>query len=132
MSMSDVEFYSSITKWQTGQDMVNNQNCFALNFEFNGELPFASITLKLDIKPNIEKYGLERYYKCFYVFVGGTYVDDLEKVINIVEDISDQFHGIRPIALFVIGKFDTSELNKFSLNIKDLTMVYFHFFYLCN
>ena len=122
--MSDVELYSSITKWKTGHDMVETQSCFALNFGYNGMIPFP--TLSVDVHPNLEQYGFERYYKCFYVIVGGQYVYDMENVMDVVEDVSDQFHGIRPIALFVMGKYTTEEINKLSLYTKDLTVVLYY------
>ena len=69
LSMFDIEAYDSKTKWQSGTDMINGQNCFALNFGYKGEIPFPALTV--DFKPSLEKYEFKRYCKCFYVFVGG-------------------------------------------------------------
>ena len=102
--------------------MVNTQNCFALNFGYNGEIPFPTLTV--DVHPNLEQYGFERYYKCFYVFVGGKYVDDMENVMDVAEEVSSKFHGVKPIALFLMGKYTTAEINELSLYTKDLTVVF--------
>ena len=74
--------------------------------------------MEMGAQQNLNKYGFEMYYKCFYVFVGGKFVNDMDILMEFVEDISkNQFHGTRPIAMFVIGKFDTFEINKFSPHI---------------
>ena len=108
--------------------MINNQNCFAVNMGFNGEIPFPTLTLTVDAQENLEKYGIDRFYKCFYVFVGGKYVDDMENVVEIVEGVTGKFHGIRPKALFIMGKYGTDRINELSKQTKNLTMVHINLF----
>ena len=43
--------------------------------------------------------------------------------MDIVEEISSKFYGVKPIALFVMGKYTTAEINQLSLYTKDLTVV---------
>ena len=43
--------------------------------------------------------------------------------MDVVEDVSDQFHGVKPNALFVMGKYTTAEINELSLYTKDLSVV---------
>ena len=45
--------------------------------------------------------------------------------MDVVEDVSAQFHGVKPIAMFVLGKYSTFEINKLSSHTKDLTVVIF-------
>ena len=116
--------YSMITKWHTGTDMINTQNCFALNFGYNGEIPFPTLNLKVTNNGNLGQYDFEQHYKCFYVFVARQYIDDLENVMEIVENVVDKFYGFRPIAMFMMGKYTTTEINKFSEQTKQLTLVY--------
>ena len=109
-----MDLYASITKWQSGIDMVNNQNCFALNFGYNGEIPFPSISLGFNAEISLDKYEFQKRCKCYYVFVGSSYVEDLKNVMEVVEGVSKIYHGIRPNALFIMGKYSTSEINKIS------------------
>ena len=121
--MTEADYYSMITRWQTGTDMINNQNCFAVNFGYNGEIPIPSFSLTTDIKQNLKQFEFEKTYKCFFVFVGGKYVEEMKTIVDIVEDISEQFHGIKPIAMFVWGKFSSWKINNFSSYGQDLTKV---------
>ena len=69
--MSVYEFYGSITKWQSGVDMINNQNCIAVNFGFNGEIPIPSFSFSTKAQKKIDKFfNFDRDYKCYYIFVG--------------------------------------------------------------
>ena len=47
----------------------------------------------------------------------------MENVMDVAEEVSSKFHGVKPIAMFVIGKYTTAEINKVSLYIKNLTVV---------
>ena len=95
---------SSITKWQTGTDIINDQNCFAVNFGYTGEFPLPTINLQLDISQNLTQHKFGNLYKCFFVLVGVKSVEDMKTISNIVEDVSKQFHGIKPISMFIFGK----------------------------
>ena len=121
--MDDKELYSSITKWQTGTDMINTQNCFAVNFGFSGEIPLPTISLQIDKRLQLKQYGFKNSYNCFFVFVGGRYVEDMKTIVDVVMDISDQFHGMKPITMFVMGQFDSLEINSFSSHGQDLIKV---------
>ena len=94
--------------------MINNQNCFALNFGYNGEIPIRTVSFQIAVQQKLEHHEFEKSYKCFFVFVGGKYVETMKTVVDKVEDISKQFHGIHPIAMFVMGKFSSLEIKKLS------------------
>ena len=121
--MIETEFYSSITKWQTGIDMINHQNCFGINFGYNGEMPIPTINLKIDNSQDLKKYDFETSYTCYFVFVDGKHVEEMITIVDIVEYISEQFHGIKPIAMLVIGKFTTLKISEFSQIGKEITKV---------
>ena len=117
------KLYSMITKWQSGMDMIHSQNCFGLNFGYNGEIPFPTIDLIVSTNRDYAQYNFENHYKCFYVFVGGKYVDNMEIVMNLIKDVSNHMNGVRPIAMFLFTNYSMSEINKLSIFIKDLTVV---------
>ena len=122
--MTVSEYYGSITKWQSGVDTINNQNCFAINFGFNEEIPLPTLSFSSQVHQQIDNFfNFGKDYKCYYIFVGGKYLQEMKTVMNVVEGITDQFHGIKPKAMFLIGKYSTPEIVKISSFINDLTMV---------
>ena len=102
--------------------MINNQNCFAANFGYNGEVSIPTISLAI-IRQNMTQHELKDSYKCFFIFVGGKYVEEMKIILDRVKEITDQFHGIKPIAMFVIGKFNAFEIGSFSSHSLELTKV---------
>ena len=102
--------------------MIANQNCFAVNFGYNGEIPIPAISLQIKIGQNLKQYEFENSNTCFFVFVGGKYVKDMKTIVDIVEDITKYFHGIEPVAMFVMGK-NTWEIKDFSSIGNKLTKV---------
>ena len=121
--MDDGEFYSSITKWKTGTDVINTQNCFAVNLGFRGEIPLPTISLQIDIRQQLKHYEFEKSFNCFIVFVGGRYVEDMKIIVDIVENISEQLHGMKPSAMFVMGRFNSFEISNFSSQGQELIKV---------
>ena len=123
--MTVPEFYGYLTKWQSGDNMITHQNCFAVNFGYNGEIPFPTISIPINAQKQLDQFlNFEKDYKCYYIFVGGNYVQDMKTVVNEVEGIIAQFHGNMPKTIFFIGKYNTQEINKVSSFIHDLlTMV---------
>ena len=94
--------------------MISNQNCFAANFGYNGEIPFPTVSIGVETKQSLENYDFESYCKCFYVFVGGKYVQDMKKVMEAVDEVTKTYHGVKPIAMFLIGKYTTDQLKQIS------------------
>ena len=121
--MCEKDLYSAITKWQTGTDMIDNQNCFALNLGFNLETPIPSISIPLDNRQNLKHYDFDNSYTCYFVFVGGKYIEDMKAIVDVVENITQQFHGITPIAMFVLGKLSTFKIDNLSSHGQHLTKV---------
>ena len=103
--------------------MINNQNCFAVNFGYNGEIPLPTIGLALNVSQDWKLYEFESSYNCFFVFVGGKYVRDMKTIVDKVEEITEQFHGKRPIAMFVLGRSHSFEINNFSSYGTEITKV---------
>ena len=71
----------------------------------------------------MKQFEFDKSLKCFFVYVGGTNIEDMKTIVDIVEDISEQFYGIKPIAMFVMGKVSSLEINNFSSHGQDLTKV---------
>ena len=103
--------------------MINNQNCFAVNFGFSGEIPLPTFCHTFANNQKLQQYDLGESFTCFYVFVGGKYVKVIKNVIEIVEAISGQFNGVRPKGMFIMGKFNTSNIKNISTLVPELTKV---------
>ena len=103
-----------MTKWQTGMDLLNHQSCFAVNFGHNGEIPLEVISLSINMEPRLDYIDFDKYNKCFLVFVGDKYVESMRKVMTIVDYISKQFYGTRPLAVIINGEYDTKTVNSLS------------------
>ena len=116
--------FSSFTKWHVGVDKINNLNCFAINFGVLGAIPFPTFSLQTSKEVNLEKYELERKMKCFYVFVGGGYLNNMEQILETVDEISSKLSGIRPSAYFIIGHQRTITMANIPTNVKSATVKY--------
>ena len=91
----------------TGIDLVNHQRCVALNFGFNGEIPFSHVHLTQQNKNSWGKQRLDQYRKCYFIYVGGKYVQDIKGVI----EISEKMVGSEPRIVFLMKKLDTRFLS---------------------
>ena len=47
----------------------------------------------------------------------------MKTIVDIVEDISEQFHGIKPVAMVIMGSFNTEETRDFSSYGQERTKV---------
>ena len=103
--------------------MVNNQNCFAVNFGYSEEISFPAVSLPLDSSQNLKQYNLENSYKCYFVFLGGKYAQDMKSVVDIVEDITEHFHGVKPVSMFLMGRFSTALIHDLSFYKQEITKV---------
>ena len=116
--------YSKFTKWYSDLDMITQQNCFAVNFGFEAELPIPQIRMSLDDRqPSIDKFGFDKLYKCYFVFIGDKYVNVLEDVVSQVMEISKKLDDKRPGPFFLMGKYDTKSLNEYSTPLQNVTVV---------
>ena len=91
--------------------MINNQNCFAANFGFNGNIPIPSLSFSLKPELNLGPYELEKYYSCLFVFVGGKYIHEFNDVLKVAEKISKQLNKPNPEAVFISGSSETLKRN---------------------
>ena len=81
----------------------NIEKCFALNFgsqqKSNG-LAMYSVESNLISERMSDIHENEAADKCFLIFIGGKYVQNLNKVMEKVETISKKV-GLQPLALFI-------------------------------
>ena len=108
MSDIDVGFYGNTLNWLLKKDVLNKESCFALNFGYKGQLPFPQFPMNLQtylsknmpivtwyVDPESRRFrgsidgpppGLLQS-KCFLVFIGGQYVEQLGEVMEKVKSV---------------------------------------------
>ena len=102
--------------------MMEHSNCLAVSFGYKGEIPFPQIQVKVQEEQDWSKFEFQKHFKCFMVFVGGRYLQDIYRVVLKVLEISTQFGGLPAEAMFLKGKHDVqlvALLSKYS----QITMV---------
>ena len=94
------------------KNVIEHENCFALNFGVQLQLPIPQI------QANIRDFAISREIapgKCFLVFVGGKYVDHIDDVLRVVNNVSDDVVYKNPLHTFLL----TESLNGFKLQYQD-------------
>ena len=97
--------YETISEWILKFNIFDQQKCFVINFGLNKELPIPQImmTLDLDIQQNVDINNLEAPSNCYFVIVGGEFLDVLE---DVVEKISRLTHDLAAQPFMIILETD--------------------------
>ena len=109
---------NGITKWITGIDMINNQNCYIINFGWSEELSFPQLIVNPDIDNIFKVTEIVRTSapsNCFIVFIGGKYVDRVKEIVQKVDSLSLVLQT-KPTIYFTEKKGMSSKTPK-SLNV---------------
>ena len=97
------QFLSQVSKWISGRNSFEQENCFFLNFGATIELPLRQISVGKSI--NIEQI-LDSLYsnECFFVFIGEQYKKDLDFVVEIVQKVTKVLAKNPEIVFTSLGK----------------------------
>ena len=90
-----------------GENTKQNENCFALNFGLYDKqlsIPYISITPGFNIKIN-SNFPIS----CFFVIIGGKYLNLIEEVMEKVNSVTNDVGGIRQMAVFLMSKTNYKE-----------------------
>ena len=82
---------NGITKWITGIDMINNQNCYIINFGWSEELSFPQLIVNPNIDNIFEATEIVRTSapsNCFIVFIGGEFLGRIDQITRKIESVS--------------------------------------------
>ena len=77
-------------------------DCFSLNFgyyDYQLEIPQISMTPSSNTKLNFDSPS-----SCFFVIIGGKYLNMIGKVMEKVNSVTKDVGGNRPMAVFLINK----------------------------
>ena len=85
------------------------ENCLSLNFDyFDINLPIPQIALT----PESElKLTFDFPRSCFFVIVGGKYLNKIGSVMEKVDSITNEIGGTRPLAVFIISNTDKDNID---------------------
>ena len=74
-----VDFFQNILVWQRGDEFLDNERCFTLNFGYQKYLPFPSLHFVpySEFHLNVGTLGLNSPNKCSIVVIGGKYLQQV-------------------------------------------------------
>ena len=89
-----------LSKWIHKFDILQQRNCFVLNFGTFKDIPLpqVSMTLETEITQNVDENNLNAPSNCFFVTVGGKYLDILDDVIRKVETVAKKM-AAKPVMI---------------------------------
>ena len=95
-------------RWETPSWSGSIKKCFSVSFGFDNDLDILMYNMTLEFnEKSIERFNIVSTDDCFLVFVGGKYVDMIDKVASKVE---------------IIGKRIQSKVKVFFLDTNDKKM----------
>ena len=114
-----IDFIQSILKWQRGYDIINDQRCLAINFGYKKAMPFPTIELypTHDFYLNVGTLGANSPNKCSIVVIGGKYLEQVDKVMRMVNKITEDIAWM-PSAVFLMAEKPGQDI-KFNVSARD-------------
>ena len=102
-------------------DLLNSQNCFAINFGWPTEISIPSTTLSLKSKSPLNSYILKKFVKstpsgCILVMVGARFMHRMHEIVQKIKEVSTML-STNP--LFWEYSFSMKTLIYFGVKIDD-------------
>ena len=94
-------FYAKFLEWKINQSFFQFENCLSLNFDFfdiNLSVPQIATTPGYELKLTVDFPS-----SCFFVIVGGKYLNKIGSVMERVNNITTNIGKKRPLAVFIIS-----------------------------
>ena len=93
--------YSKILNWKENSNSFIFENCISLTFGFHDEdlcIPQFSMTTNLTLRQNLYSPN-----NCYFVMIGGKYINKIGDVMEKVNSVTNNFGGKRPLAVFLLS-----------------------------
>ena len=93
--------YAKFLDWKMDKSFFQFDDCLSLNFDYfdiNLSIPQIATTPKSELKLTFDFPS-----SCFFVIVGGKYLNKIGSVMEKVDNITNDIGGTRPIAVFIIS-----------------------------
>ena len=95
------DFYATFLFWKTGENIIQNEDCFSLNFDYYDielSTPQITITPDFDMKTIFLSPS-----SCFFIIIGGRYLKRIGHVMEKLNSVTKDVGGNRPLAVFLIS-----------------------------
>ena len=94
-------FYAKFLEWKMNRSFFQFENCLSLNFDYydiNLSIPQIATIPESELKLTFDFPS-----SCFFVIVGGKYLNKIGSVMEKVDSITNDIGGTRPIAVFIVS-----------------------------
>ena len=102
-----IQFITEILNWQKGSEILHGLRCMIINFGYKENFPYAEIKLSLalesNFKLNVGSFGFKSPNKCSVVVIGGKLLKQVDKVMRMVDKITDDIAWM-PSAVFLMAE----------------------------
>ena len=101
-------FYAKFLEWKMDMSFLQFETCLCLNFDYfdsNLSIPQIATTPKSELKSIFDFHR-----SCFFVIVGGKYLNKIGSVMEKVDSIINDIGGTRPLAVFIISNNDKDNI----------------------
>ena len=99
-------------RWKKSLDYFQYDHCFFLNFGYyDSELSIPRITMTPESNT---KLIFDSPSPCFFVIIGGKYLDKIGDVMEKVNSVTSDVGGTRPLTVFLIS----NDKKKLIINLK--------------
>ena len=92
--------YAKFLDWKMDKSFFQFDYCLSLNFDYfdiSLSIPQIATTPKSELKLTFDFPS-----SCFFVIVGGKYLNKIGSVLKKVDSITNDIGGTRPLAVFII------------------------------
>ena len=94
-------FYAKFLEWKMNRSFFQFENCLSLNFDY---YDINLSILQIATTPESElKLTFDFPSSCFFVIVGGKYLNKIGSIMEKVDSITNDIGGTRPMAVFIIS-----------------------------
>ena len=101
--------YAKFLEWKLNTSFFKFENCLSLNFDYfdiNLSIPQIAATPGSELKLTFDFPS-----SCFFVIVGGKYLNKIGSVMEKVDSITNDIGGTRAMAVFIISNNDKDNID---------------------
>ena len=101
-------FYDKFLQWKMNGSFFQYEHCISLNFDYidiNLPIPQIATSLESELKLTFDFPS-----SCFFVIVGGKYLNKIGSVMERVNNITTNIGKKRPLAVFIISNTNKDDI----------------------
>ena len=94
-------FYAKFLEWKMNKSFFQFENCLSLNFDYY-DINLSILQIATTPESELE-LTFDFPSSCFFVIVGGKYLNKIGSIMEKVDSITNDIGGTRPMAVFIIS-----------------------------